>query len=95
MPSREAAQLKVSGLGSHVAVKRAREWRGEEADWLAARDFGKTNSRERDKGRRMCAPYGDAGVPAGHMEERTCAVSVDSVCKGGTVCACSDRTDAR
>ena len=29
MPSREAAQLKVSGLGSHVAVKRAREWKEE------------------------------------------------------------------
>ena len=66
MPSREAAQLKASGLGSHVAVKRA-GMEGREAYWsAAARDCGKArgknHSRERDKGTRMCAP----GVPAGH-----------------------------
>ena len=54
---------------------------------MAARDCGKTKSRERDKGRRVCAPYGDAGVPAGHMEERTSAVSVDSLCAKAARCA--------
>ena len=34
MPSREAAQLKASGLGSHVAVKRA-GMEGREAYWSA------------------------------------------------------------
>ena len=67
MPSREAAQLKASGLGSHVAVKRA-GMEGREAYWsAAARDCGKArgknHSRERDNGTpRMCAP----GVRAGH-----------------------------
>jgi hypothetical protein len=62
MPSREAAQLGVSGLGSHVAAKRAGAER-READFCR-RDCGmaseKNHSRERDEGRRrgkgMCAP---------------------------------------
>ena len=68
MPSREArAQLEASGLGCHVAVKRA-GMEGREAYWsAAARDCGKArgknHSRERDNGTpRMCAP----GVRAGH-----------------------------
>ena len=62
MPSREArAQLEASGLGCHVAVKRA-GMDGREAYWsAAARDCGKARgknlSRERDNGTpRMCAP---------------------------------------
>ena len=73
MPSREArAQLEASGLGCHVAVKRA-GMEGREAYWsAAARDCGKArgknHSRERDKGTRMFAP----GVPArGTIEEST------------------------
>ena len=68
MPSREArAQLEASGLGCHVAVKRA-GMEGREAYWsAAARDCGKArgknHSRERDNGTPcMCAP----GVRAGH-----------------------------
>ena len=99
MPSREAAQLEASGLGSHVAVKRA-GMEGREAYWsAAARDCGKArgknHSRERDKGTRMCAP----GVPAGHnggkATERTRWMPMDSVCEGGAVCEYSDRTDKR
>ena len=52
MPSREAAQLEISGLGRHMAVKRAGEEK-KEADWSEAGDA-------------ICAPSGDAGVPAGH-----------------------------
>ena len=63
VPSREAAQLGVSGLGSHVAAKRAGAERREAdfcrratAEWQAK----KNHSRERDEGRRrgkgMCAP---------------------------------------
>ena len=45
MPSREAAQLKASGLGSHVAVKRA-GMEGREAYWsAAARDCGKARGK--------------------------------------------------
>jgi hypothetical protein len=55
MPSREAAQLGVSGLGSHVAVKRAGVER-KEADWSTAARWGDAT----------CAPSGDAGLPAGH-----------------------------
>jgi hypothetical protein len=63
MPSREAAQLGVSGLGSHVAAKRAGAER-REANFCrratAERHAEKTHSRERDEGRRrgkgMCAP---------------------------------------
>ena len=70
MPLREAAQLGVSGLSSYVAVKRAGVQR-KEADWsAAARDSGKTHSRERDRETHV-SPSGDAGVPAGHMEEGT------------------------
>ena len=58
MPSREAAQLGVSGLGSHVAVKRAGAER-KEADWSAARDCGRNakriHTREIDEGRRVGA----------------------------------------
>ena len=62
-PSREAAQLGVSGLGSHVAAKRAGAER-READFCrratAERSREKNHSRERDEGRRMgkgmCAP---------------------------------------
>ena len=53
MPSREAAQLGVSGLGSHMAVKRAPGVERKEADWSEA-------------ARAICATSGDAGVPAGH-----------------------------
>ena len=43
---REAAQLGVSGLGSHVAVKRAGVER-READWsAAARDCGKARGEK-------------------------------------------------
>ena len=89
---REAAQLGVSGLGRHVAVKRAGMER-READWSAAaaaaaratataeRHAEKNHSRERDKGRRMCARSGDAGEPAGHNGGK-------HLSEGGTVCAC-------
>ena len=74
MPSREAAQLKASGLGSHVAVKRA-GMEGKEAYSTVVgggarlrKGTRKNHSRERDKGTRMFAP----GVPArGTMEEST------------------------
>jgi hypothetical protein len=43
----------------------------------------------------MCAPSGDAGVPAGHHGGKHLS-GLDRVrVRGGTVCACSDRTDAR
>ena len=99
LESEARAQLEASGLGCHVAVKRA-GMEGREAYWsAAARDCGKArgknHSRERDKGTRMCAP----GVPAGHnggkATERTRWMPMDSVCEGGAVCECSDRTDAR
>ena len=60
MPSREAAQLGVSGLGSHMAVKRAGVEK-KEADWSAAARWGDAT----------CAPSGDAGLPAGTIEEST------------------------
>jgi hypothetical protein len=45
--------------------------------------------------RAMCAPSGDAGVPAGHHGGKHLS-GLDRVrVRGGTVCACSDRTDAR
>jgi hypothetical protein len=81
MPSREAAQLGVSGLGSHVAVKRAGVER-KEADWSTAARWGDAT----------CAPSGDAGLPAGHHRGKHLS---DSACEGGTVRTCSDRTDAR
>jgi len=100
---RGSPQLGVSGLGSHVAAKRAGAER-READFCwratAKRSREKNHSRERDEGRRrgkgMCAPC-DAEVPAGSVEESTYqgADSIYSVCEGGAVCACSDRTDAR
>ena len=59
MPSREAAQLKASGLGSHVAVKRA-GMEGREAYWsAAARDCGKAREKITDVRKTK-------GVPAGH-----------------------------
>ena len=59
MPSREAAQLKASGLGSHVAVKRA-GMEGREAYWsAAARDCGKARGKITDVRKTK-------GVPAGH-----------------------------
>ena len=72
LESEARAQLEASGLGCHVAVKRA-GMEGREAYWsAAARDCGKArgknHSRERDKGTRMFAP----GVPArGTIEEST------------------------
>ena len=71
MPSREAAQLKASGLGSHVAVKRA-GMEGREAYWsAAARDCGKA----RGKITVMRETKGDARVlpecQQGTMEEST------------------------
>jgi hypothetical protein len=60
MPSREAAQLGVSGLGSQAAVKRAGAEKREADVSAAARDRGKasekTHSREGDVGMGMCAP---------------------------------------
>jgi len=44
MALREAAQLGVSGLGSHVAVKRVGAER-KEADWSSARDCGKAREK--------------------------------------------------
>ena len=67
LESEARAQLEASGLGCHVAVKRA-GMEGREAYWsAAARDCGKArgknHSRERDNGTpRMWAP----GVRAGH-----------------------------
>ena len=62
MPSREAAwELEISGLGRHMAVKRAGEEK-KEADWSEAGDA-------------ICAPSGDAGVPAGHHGGKLCGSS--------------------
>jgi hypothetical protein len=65
--SREAAQLGASGLGSHVAVKSTRGWRGGRRTGrrrraTAERHAEKNHCHERGKGRRTCAP----GMPAGH-----------------------------
>ena len=56
MPSREAAQLGVSGLGIQAAVKRAGAEKREADVSAAARDRGKTHIREGDVGMGMCAP---------------------------------------
>ena len=57
MPSRKAGQLGVSGLGGHVAVKRAGAERRESDVSATPRDCGKTREkthcRERDKWRRI------------------------------------------
>ena len=81
-----SSPARISGLGSHMAVKRAGEER-KEADWseAGARATGET---------RYVLPPEMQECPRGTMEESTLADSIDSACGGGTVCACSD-TDAR
>ena len=99
MPSREAAQLKASGLGSHVAVKRA-GMEGREAYWsAAARDCGKARGKitvvRETKGHACLLPECQRGAPWRKAPERTRWMPMDSLCECGAVCACSDRTDAR
>ena len=93
--SREAAQLGASGLGSHVAVKSTRGWRGGRRTGRRRRA---TAERHAEKITVKREAKGDARVlpecQQGTMEESTWADSMDSVCEGGAVCACSDRTDA-
>ena len=81
-----SSPARISGLGSHMAVKRAGVER-KEADWseAGARATGET---------RYVLPPEMQECPRGTMEESTLADSNDSACGGGTVCACSD-TDAR
>ena len=81
-------------MGSHVAVKRAGVER-REAYWsAAARDCGKARGKitamREIKGDAMCAH----GMPAGHHGGKHLSGLEGSVCEGGAVCACSDRTDA-
>ena len=80
-------------MGRHVAVKRVGMER-READWSAAAARARARLRKgtrekptvvRDKGRRMCAPSGDAGEPAGHNGGK-------HLSEGGAVCACSELT---
>ena len=106
VPSREAAQLEVSGLGSHVAAKRAGAER-READFCrratAERHAKKNHSRERvTKGgveARACVLPEMHKCPRAQWKkaptrERTRSIRC-GVCEGGAVCACSGRTDAR
>ena len=70
MPSRQAAQLEASGLGSHVAVKRE-GMEGREAYWsAAARDCGKARGKiivvRETKGHACVLPECQRGT----MEER-------------------------
>jgi len=82
-------------LGSHVAVKHAGVARREA---YCGRRRRATAERHTEKITVMKETKGDARVlpecQQGTMEESTWADSMDSVCEGGAVCACSDRTDA-
>ena len=74
----------------HAGVARREAYCGRRRRATAERHTEKITVMKETKGDARVLPECQQGT----MEESTWADSMDSVCEGGAVCACSDRTDA-